>query len=245
MNILSPLGDPIGRPVAGWQPAQRPLREDANGRWCALEALTPDEHAAALYDAYGEDGEGRIWTYLPYGPFDSLAAFTEWLEAIAPGEDPMFFAIRDASDGRIGGLGSYLRINPEMGSIEIGHLNFSPRLQKKQAATEALHLMIRRAFALGYRRCEWKCDALNAGSRRAAARLGFTFEGIHRQAAVVKGRNRDTAWFSILDRDWPALQQAHEAWLADDNFDAQGRQAARLSALTSPLNAARGGDASF
>lgn len=240
MNVLSPLGDPIGPAVENWSPPRRPLRSDLNGVWASIEALTPAEHAESLYEAYGEDGEGRIWTYLPYGPFPSEPAFADWLEEAAAGEDPMFFAIRNASDGRVGGLASYLRIQPGAGSIEIGHLNFSPRLQRSPAATEALFLMIAQAFELGYRRCEWKCDALNGPSRRAAQRLGFSFEGIHRQATVVKGRNRDTAWYSILDAEWPSLRRAFETWLQRSNFTPEGRQKLRLSDLTGPHLSSRG-----
>ncbi|MEM1313856.1 MAG: GNAT family protein [Pseudomonadota bacterium] len=240
MNVLSPLGDPIGPTIENWRAPQRPLRSDVNGGWAALEALTPAEHGESLYEAYGEDGDGRIWTYLPYGPFATASGFQEWLEEAAAGEDPMFFAIRNASDGRVGGLASYLRIQPEAGSIEIGHLNFAPRLQRSPAATEALFLMIAQAFELGYRRCEWKCDSLNAPSRRAARRLGFNFEGVHRQATVVKGRNRDTAWFSILDHEWPPLRRAFETWLERSNFTEDGRQKLRLSDLTGPHVSAPG-----
>ncbi|MEM6439430.1 MAG: GNAT family protein [Pseudomonadota bacterium] len=240
MNVLSPLGDPIGPTLENWRVPRRPLRADVNGTWAALESLTPSEHGEALFNAYAEDAQGRIWTYLPYGPFLRRGAFNDWLEEAAAGDDPMFFAIRNVSDGRVGGLASYLRIQPEAGSIEIGHLNFSPRLQRSPAATEALYLMIAQAFELGYRRCEWKCDALNAPSRRAAQRLGFSFEGVHRQATVVKGRNRDTAWYSILDGEWSDLQAAFGAWLEPSNFTDEGRQKLRLSDLTGPRLIARG-----
>jgi RimJ/RimL family protein N-acetyltransferase len=154
------------------------------------------------------------------------------VKAVCLGDDPLFFAIVDAKTGRAVGLASYLRIDPRVGSIEVGHLRFSSLLQRTPAATEAMALMMRRAFELGYRRYEWKCDALNAPSRAAAERLGFEFEGIFRQARLNKGRNRDTAWFSILDREWPALRPAFERWLDPANFDANGKQRARLSELT-------------
>jgi RimJ/RimL family protein N-acetyltransferase len=151
------------------------------------------------------------------------------------GDDPLFFAILDAATGRPVGVASYLRIDPPSGSIEVGHLRFSPRLQRTPASTEAMYLMLARAFGLGYRRYEWKCDALNAPSRAAALRLGLSFEGIFRQATVYKGRNRDHAWFAATDREWPALREAYERWLDPGNFDERGRQRTRLSELTAPL----------
>lgn len=149
-------------------------------------------------------------------------------------DDPLFYAILDKKTEKAVGLASYLRIQPKVGVLEVGHIHYSPLLQKTPLATEAMFLLMRRAFdELGYRRYEWKCDALNAGSRKAALRLGFTFEGIFRQASVYKGRSRDTAWYSVIDREWPALKEAHEAWLSPENFDAQGRQLARLSTFIS------------
>jgi RimJ/RimL family protein N-acetyltransferase len=165
-----------------------------------------------------------MWTYLFSGPFSSEQEFTGWLETREDSLDPLYFAIVDEVAGRATGLASYLRIEPAHGSIEVGHLAFSPLLQRTRAATEAMYLMMKHAFDLGYRRYEWKCDALNAASRRAAERLGFTFEGIFRQAVVYKGRNRDTAWYSVIDREWPARAAAFEDWLAPANFDADGRQ---------------------
>ena len=180
-----------------------------------------------------------MWTYLPYGPFDSLDTYRAWTEEMSRRSDPLFFAIIDHNSGhasgRAVGLASYLRIDPAAGSIEVGHLHYSPLLQRTPAATEAMFLMMERAFNLGYRRYEWKCDALNAPSRAAAQRLGFTFEGIFRQAVVVKGRNRDTAWFSIIDAEWPALANAFRRWLDPANFDPQGKQRERLSTLTRKL----------
>jgi RimJ/RimL family protein N-acetyltransferase len=230
-SVLNPLGQPIGVPLPGWQTPSLPLRETLAGRFCRLEPLEPERHAADLHSANALDAEGRMWTYLPYGPFADLAAYRGWMEAKWLGNDPLFFAIVDASTGRATGVASYLRIDPANGSIEVGHLGYSPRLQRTPAATEAMFLLMARAFALGYRRYEWKCDALNEPSRAAALRLGFTFEGIFRQATVVKGRNRDTAWYSIIDAEWPALRAAFEQWLAPENFDAEGRQRVRLSEL--------------
>ena len=186
------------------------------GRHALLEPLGTD-HAAGLHAAYA--GADALWDYLPYGPHPDLAAQADWVAAMAGREDPMFVVIRDRDAGdRIGGVASYLRIAPEAGSIEVGHINFSPA---------------------GYRRYEWKCNALNLGSRRAAERLGLSYEGVFRQAAVIKGRNRDTAWFAAIDREWPALKAAFDRWLDPANFDAEGRQRQRLSDLTRPILAAR------
>ncbi|HEU5318638.1 MAG TPA: GNAT family protein, partial [Chloroflexota bacterium] len=178
------------------------------------------------------DVDGRMWTYLSVGPFDDVPTYRAWLESVAPGEDPLFHTIVDLKTGNPVGLAAYLRIDPPNGVIEVGHLQFSPLLQKTPVATEATYLMMRRALEeLGYRRYEWKCDSLNAPSRAAAQRYGFTFEGIFRQAIVYRARNRDTAWFSILDHEWPTLKRAFERWLDPANFDRQGRQRARLADL--------------
>jgi len=171
-------------------------------------------------------------TYLPYGPFQSLETYTRWLVTATASDDPQLWAIEDAVTASAVGVAAYLRIDPESGSIEVGHLNYSPLLQRRPAATEAMYLMMRRAFELGYRRYEWKCDALNAPSRAAATRLGFSYEGLFRQARVNKGRNRDTAWYSVIDRDWPRLRGAFEQWLAPSNFDERGVQRVSLTSLT-------------
>jgi RimJ/RimL family protein N-acetyltransferase len=219
------LGQPIGFPVADWQPRPWPPGTAMHGRTCHLEPLDPGRHAEELYRAYGEDGDGRLWTYLAYGPFASLADFQAHLQKMSGEEDPLFYAIINQASGQAEGVASYLRITPAHGVIEVGHINYAPKLQKTVMATEAMYLMMRRVFdELGYRRYEWKCDALNAASRRAALRLGFQFEGIFRQAVIYKGRNRDTAWFSITDVEWPAIKQAFEAWLDPANFDGQGQQ---------------------
>jgi len=227
------LGQPIGFPLPHWSARPRPPRAPMEGRFCRVEPLDPGRHAASLHAANVEDTEGRIWTYLPYGPFASPAAYQAWAETSARGEDPLFHAIIDRASSRALGVASYLRIDPPVGVIEVGHINYAPALQKRPAATEAMFLMMRRVFdELGYRRYEWKCDALNAPSRAAAERLGFKYEGLFRQATVYKGRNRDTAWYSILDREWPALRAAYERWLDPANFDAEGRQRISLSSLT-------------
>lgn len=201
------------------------------GRFCRLEALDPARHATDLFEAFSIDTSGAMWTYLPYGPFEGIEAYLRWMNSACLGEDPLFFAIIDRTSGRAVGVASFMRIDPVMGVIEVGHLGFSPRLQRTPAATEAMYLMMRRAFEFGYRRYEWKCDSLNEPSRAAALRFGFAYEGLFRQAVVVKGRNRDTAWYSVIDAEWPALRDAFERWLAPANFDDQGTQRQRLSEL--------------
>lgn len=231
---LNPLGQPIGWPMPDWTARPRPPRTAMIGGTCRLEALDADRHAADLFTANRADRDGRNWTYLPYGPFAEPEPFMAWAAASAHSDDPLFHAVVDAASGHAVGVASYLRIEPAVGVIEVGHINCSPALQRTVAATEAMYLMMRRVFdELGYRRYEWKCDALNAPSRAAALRLGFSFEGIFRQATLYKGRNRDTAWFSIIDSEWPARRRAFERWLDPANFDASGRQRASLGSLAS------------
>jgi RimJ/RimL family protein N-acetyltransferase len=226
------FGQPIGAPVEGWTPRPLPPASPMIGRWCRVEPLDVDRHAAELHDANRDDVDGRNWTYLGSEPFDDVNAYRAWLTKMSAAGDPMFHAIVDASSGKAIGLASFLRIDAANGVIEVGHINYSPRLQRTIAATEAMALMMRRVFdELGYRRYEWKCDALNAPSRAAAERLGFTFEGVFRQALVYKGRNRDTGWYSIVDREWPALRDAFDAWLAPSNFDESGAQRRSLGDL--------------
>ena len=222
----------FGAPVPGWTPPPRPEGQVLEGRYARLERLGTD-HAGDLHRAFMADD--RVWDYLPYGPFADAAAYGAWVGRMAPGTDPLFYAIIDRATGKAGGVASYLRIMPEAGSIEVGHICLSPALQRGRAATEAMALMMEWAFGAGYRRYEWKCDALNLPSRRAAERLGLSYEGTFRQATVVKGRNRDTAWFAATDGDWPALRAAFSAWLDPGNFDAEGRQRLSLSALTRPV----------
>ncbi|APZ53455.1 GNAT family N-acetyltransferase [Salipiger abyssi] len=227
---MNDLGQPVGLPVDGSFPRPRPPHEPLDGRYVRLEPLSPT-HAAGLYEAFAEDTDGRNWTYLPRGPFADLAEAESWAAEAAQSEDPLFFAICDP-DGTPLGFCSYLRIDPANGVIEVGNIHYAPKLQKSAAATEAMYLMMARAFdTLGYRRYEWKCDALNTPSRRAAQRLGFKYEGTFRQAVIVKGRNRDTAWFSIVDREWPEVKARLEAWLAPANFTEDGRQKAALASL--------------
>jgi RimJ/RimL family protein N-acetyltransferase len=210
------------------------------GRTCRLEVLDPERHADDLWEANAADRENRIWAYLPYGPFDSADAYRKWTDGVAAGSDPLFHAVIDTATGKARGVASFLRINPASGSIEVGHINYSPLLQRTPAATEAMYLMMKRVFEAGYRRYEWKCDALNARSRAAAQRLGFSYEGVFRQATVYKGRNRDTAWYAAIDSEWPELESAFTRWLDESNFDSDGGQRQRLADLTRPILKARG-----
>jgi RimJ/RimL family protein N-acetyltransferase len=222
---LNALGQPIGGEVPGWTARPRPPRAPLEGRFCRVEPLDADRHAAALFDACAADREGRMWTYMAYGPFAGAEDYRTWAERAAGSDDPLFHAILDRRTGRAAGVAAYLRIEPAVGVIEVGHIALSPALQRTAAATEAMYLLMRRVFdELGYRRYEWKCDALNAPSRAAAERLGFRFEGVFRQATLYKGRNRDTAWYAVVDRDWPERRAAFEAWLDPANFTADGRQ---------------------
>jgi RimJ/RimL family protein N-acetyltransferase len=218
------LGQPIGPPIGDWRSPSPPPLEPLEGRYCRIEPLQT-HHARELWDAYARDVEHRNWTYLPDGPYATFEEFAGWVERARASSDPLFFAILAPAAL---GVAAYLRIAPNAGSIEVGHINFSPLLQRTRAATEAMYLMMKRAFELGYRRYEWKCDALNAPSRAAAERLGFTYEGTFRQATVYKGRNRDTAWYSIIDTEWPARRAEFERWLDPANFDEHGRQRTRL-----------------
>ncbi len=199
------------------------------GRYCSVVPLSLD-HADDLYTAFRADEENRIWTYLPNGPYNDPADFRAWVNEAIQKDDPLMHAI--VVDGCALGHASYLRITPASASIEVGFINLSPALQRTRAATEFQFLMMQRTFdELGYRRYEWKCDALNAPSRKAAERLDFTYEGTFRQATHYKGRNRDTAWFSIIDNEWPGLKQRFERWLAPENFDDTGTQKRGLSAV--------------
>ena len=202
------------------------------GRFCRVEPLDPAGHAADLFAANRLDAEGRNWTYLFQEPFADLDSYRQWLEQVAKGDDQLFHSIVDLKTGKAVGVATFMRIDRANGVIEVGNINYSPLLQRTPAATEAMFLMMARVFdELGYRRYEWKCDALNAPSRAAALRLGFQYEGLFRQAVIYKGRNRDTTWFSIIDSEWPRLKRAYEQWLAEGNFDAAGRQRRGLAEL--------------
>jgi RimJ/RimL family protein N-acetyltransferase len=223
----------LGTPVPGWSGAAAPGRVVLPGRHVTLEPLDAARHGAALRRALHDPRDPTLWDYLPRGPFDGDdAGWAAWLQWCEASSDPLFYVLADPASGAPRGMGSYLRIDPASGVIEIGHLAFGAEIQRTPATTEAIYLLARHAFdELGNRRLEWKCNALNARSRAAALRLGFVFEGIFRQALVVKGRNRDTAWFAMLDGDWPALRDAFERWLAPENLDAEGRQRRTLAQL--------------
>ncbi|QYX57806.1 GNAT family N-acetyltransferase [Roseovarius sp. SCSIO 43702] len=228
---------PVGPVVENWQPPPSPSRDLVfEGRHARLEALDADAHAALLHQAF--DGHDWVWDYLPVGPFASSAQFHRWVKDATSAGDPVFFAIHDKDADAWGGFASFLRITPDMGTVEVGFIAMAPRLQRTRAATEAMFLMMKWAFEAGYRRYEWKCDALNIPSRRAAQRFGFSYEGTFRQDRIVKGRNRDTAWFSVIDREWPALSEAFRLWLDPSNFDDTSHQREALSDLTRLVRAA-------
>ena len=232
-------GQPVGEPVPGWSPRAKPGAAVLEGRFCRIEPLDPARHAADLYAAYSAAPDGRDWTYLTVGPFADADAYRQHAEAAAHSADPRHYAVIDRSAGKAVGAMALMRIDPNNGVIEVGHVTFSPLLKRTPLSTEAQFLLMRYVFdELGYRRYEWKCDSLNAPSRRAADRLGFTFEGIFRQAIVYKGRSRDTAWYAIIDRDWPRIKGGFEAWLAAGNLDANGRQ---RRSLVEHRNAQSGG----
>lgn len=226
----------LGTSVPNWTPPPRPTALTLEGHHVRLTPFEADHHAASLFAAFA--GHDALWDYMPYGPFSSASAYHRWAKDQQGKDDPVFLAICDAATGQATGLAAYLRITPDAGSIEVGHICLSPALQRTPAATEAMILMMDWAFRAGYRRYEWKCNALNLPSRRAAQRLGFSYEGIFRNHMVIKGRNRDSAWFSVIDSEYPALREAFSAWLAPRNFDAAGRQRERLSDLTGLVRAA-------
>jgi RimJ/RimL family protein N-acetyltransferase len=223
-------GQPVGRKLVDWEPRPRPPATLMHGRYCVVIPLDPDRHGRDLYEANIEDVRGRMWTYLPFGPFDTFESYRAALESWVDRPDWSTYAVID--DGKPSGVASYMRIDPAAGSVEVGGIMYSPRLQRTRPATEAMYLMMARAFdELRYRRYEWKCDSLNEPSIRAAQRYGFQYEGTFRQAIVVKGRNRDTAWFSIIDTEWPVIRAGFDAWLSPENFDADGRQKSTLEDL--------------
>jgi RimJ/RimL family protein N-acetyltransferase len=230
--MTGPAADrPIG-PLVDAHPAKRPERATMKGRWVTLVPLDAEKHSEALYA--GSHGETRtsVWAYLPYGPFANAASFAADIEVKAHSGDPLFFAVVDNDSGRAVGYQSLMRIDPPNRVIEIGHIMYTPAMQRTAGATEAQYLFAQYVFeALGNRRYEWKCDNFNAPSKRAAERFGFSFEGVFRQHMIVKGRNRDTAWFAMLDSEWPARRNAYERWLEPGNFDKDGRQKLKLSKL--------------
>lgn len=214
-------------------PGLVPSRAELRGSRVRVEPLCAQQHGDSLYRAsHGDAAAECVWHYMPYGPFADRAAFRVWLRACSANLDPIFYALHDLRSGTAQGMASYLRVDASNGCIEMGHIWFAPSLQRTAQATEALYLLMRYALEeLRFRRLEWKCNALNIASRRAALRLGFRYEGIFYQAAVVKGRNRDTAWYSLLDCEWPTARKTLERWLAADNFDSAGRQRSSLASL--------------
>jgi RimJ/RimL family protein N-acetyltransferase len=220
-------------PLVESHPAKRPQRVTLRGRWITLTPLDPQAHAEALYEgSNGDPARESVWAYLFDGPYAGLDEFRANLEAKARSADPLIFSVIDNASGRAVGYQTLMRIDAANRVIEVGNVMYTPAMQRTAGATEAQYLFARHVFEeLGYRRYEWKCHALNAPSRRAAERFGFTFEGIFRQHMIVKGRNRDTAWFAMLDSEWPARKAAYERWLAPDNFDSDGQQKVALSTL--------------
>ena len=225
-TLTNEFGQPIGLPIPDWTPPSLPARLTMQGRWCTVEPFDADAHLPDLFEALSAIESD--WTYLPYGPFEDIPSFRGWAQATCLGDDLLFYTVRDNASGKAAGVASLMRITPRSGTIEVGHIHLGPVLKGSRAATEAMFLMMEYAFSLGYRRYEWKCDALNEPSRNAALRLGFVFEGTWRQGTVYKGRNRDTDWFSIVDAEWPRLRDGFRRWLDPDNFDRTGRQRRRL-----------------
>lgn len=229
--------------VLAWTPARIPERATFAGGTVRLDPLDPAAHAAPLFaSSHGSETDPDLWLYMAVGPFATQEEFARWLAICAASSDPLYFAVVAERTGRPAGMVSYLRITPAHGVIEIGNIWFSAALRRTRQATEAIFLLARYAFDnLGYRRLEWKCNALNARSRRAAERFGFRYEGLFRQHMVIKGRNRDTAWFAMTDRDWPAVRSAFERWLAPENFDVDGQQRQTLAAIRAAVQAAKPG----
>jgi RimJ/RimL family protein N-acetyltransferase len=228
---------PLGE-LVDWSPAKRPVRTELRGPHVLLRPLDAAADAEPLYAvSHPPEGDPAIWDYLFEGPFESAEELRELLAQAEASEDPLFFTLVGLPEERPLGMASYLRIEPEHGSIEIGNIWFGTPLRRTTAATEAIYLLARHAFdELGYRRLEWKCNALNASSRRAAERFGFTFEGVFRKHLVVRGRNRDTAWYSIVDDEWAAIRAGFEAWLAPGNFGEDGAQKRSLADLRASLS---------
>ena len=224
MNTFNQFGQPIGEELVDWQPRQHPARVVLNGRYCRLEPLCV-EHAVALFAAYQQAEDTRSWTWLLREPDTTVAEYSQWIASVCELSDPIHFAVIDnQTQSPVGSL-ALMRIDPKHGVVEVGHVHFSLLMSRSPLSTEAQYLLMRYVFdELGYRRYEWKCNSLNEPSRRAALRLGFQYEGRFRQALVVKGHNRDTDWFSILDKEWQALECAFQSWLATDNFTADGKQ---------------------
>lgn len=236
--LFNEYDQPVGPSLPDWTPRALPSRTPIVGQYCRLEPMDVERHARELYEAYASAPDGRDWTYMSGGPFPDFDSYYAHATKMAASSDPLHHVIVDLATGKAIGTLALMRIDAASGVIEVGHVAYSPLVKRTRIGTEAQFLLMRRAFdELGYRRYEWKCDALNAPSRRAAARYGFTFEGIFRQAIVYRGRSRDTAWFSIIDEEWPSISRGFTQWLSPENFDAEGRERAKLSAL---IGSARG-----
>lgn len=225
----------LGQEVTHFSPPRHPKGISLTGKLVKIKPLTSSEFGEQLFNANSKDVAGINWTYLPYGPFTTLDKYCEWLKFYEKSDDPCFFAIISKELKTAIGIASYLRINQTDGVIEVGHINYSPLLQGTTAATEAMFLMMEWVFVSGYRRYEWKCNALNLKSRKAAQRLGFSYEGVFRQMTIDKGRNRDTAWFAMLDKEWQSIKNCFNQFLADENFYAQDKAKVSLSSLTKPF----------
>jgi len=233
---LNSFGQPVGSSLSGWAERPFPPLTPMLGRTCSLEPLDAERHATDLHAAYAEAPDGRDWTYMFVGPFAGLSDYVRYVSGEAAKRDPQHHVILDTATGKPVGTAALMRIDPPNGVIEVGHVTYSPRLKRSRAGTEAMFLLMTRVFdELKYRRYEWKCDSLNAPSRRAAMRYGFAYEGTFRQAIIYKGRNRDTAWYAMTDRDWPLVRAAFEHWLAPENFDPHGAQRRSLSDIRSDL----------
>jgi RimJ/RimL family protein N-acetyltransferase len=240
-HVQDARGNPVGLPLPSWSPPPPPPRTALSGRFATVEPLNGEKHSAALFDANAADADGVMWTYVAYGPFSTLAEYRQWVgsEYVCNGET-LFWALVDKGTDALGGVVSYSQIRPRVGVVEIADVVYAPRFQRTPAATESVYLLLSNAFELGYRRCEWKCDVLNKRSKNAATRLGFSYEGTFRNAMVYNGRNRDTAWFSILDEAWDAgLRDAFLSWLHPSNFGDDGQQSLSLGHFTSPFVRAR------
>lgn len=223
------LNQKIGSPVNDWKPSIYPTQEEMNGQYCNVIPFDINSHAKELFNAFNMYQDESNWTYLPNGPFNNFQEYHSWLKSFCLGKDPLFYTVIDSKNSEAIGLASYLRIEPTVGVIEVGNIHYSPRLQNTAMGTEAMYLMMKKVFEeWGYRRYEWKCDHYNEPSKKAAIRLGFTFEGVFRQATIYKNRNRDSAWFSVIDKEWPNLKKKYEKWLLPSNFDSNGIQINRL-----------------
>ena len=226
---------PIGVAVVDWKAPPIPLAAPLQGGYARVEPLDVATHSDSLFAAFAQDRVEQGWTYMGYGPFVDKTQFDEWLVGSCLGADPMFFSILEQGSGTALGMASFMNINPAGGSIEVGNIHFSPSLRRTRVATDAMYVMMRYAFEMGYRRYEWKCNAFNAASRAAALRFGFSYEGVFRQATIYKQRNRDTAWYAAIDQEWPQLKGAFTHWLDPANFDENGQQRVSLSSLTAPI----------